>query len=255
MTSRTRTHALVATGAAALLLATLSGCGTGADDAPVEKKAFAYDGKALTIDSGNSTLDVVPADVEQIEVTRRVDGWVVLGSGPDAVWKLEGDKLTLGVECSAMISNCDAHHQVKVPRGTALTVDSDNGTVTASGFGTPLSLSSGNGDVVVRDASGSLELSTDNGTVLAERVSAASVVARSSNGEVELGFSGVPDLVDTVTDNGSITIGLPRSGGAYAVSASTDNGGVDIGVPRSETSGHVVKARSGNGEVTVRTAN
>ncbi|MFD4029087.1 DUF4097 family beta strand repeat-containing protein [Streptomyces sp. NPDC058637] len=255
MTSRTRIHTLVATGATALLLVALSGCGAGADDAPVERKAFPYSGKNLTIDSGNSTVDVVPADVERIEVTRRVDGWVVFGSGPDPFWKLEGDKLTLGVKCSAVISDCDAHHEVKVPRGTVLTVDSDNGTVTASGFDTALTLSSDNGEVLVRDSSGPLDLETDNGSVVAERVSAASVVARSSNGEVELGFSEVPDLVDTVTDNGSITIDLPRSGGAYAVSTSTDNGDVHVGVPRSDSSKHVVKARSSNGEVTVRTAN
>lgn len=139
MTSRTRTHALVTTGATALLLVALSGCGSGTDGAPAEQKSFPYSGKALTIDSGNSRVDVVPADVEQIEVTRRVDGWVVFGSGPDATWKLEGGTLTLKVKCSAVISNCDAHHEVKVPRGTALTVDADNGKVTASGFATPSS--------------------------------------------------------------------------------------------------------------------
>ncbi|MFD7968898.1 DUF4097 family beta strand repeat-containing protein [Streptomyces clavifer] len=255
MTSRTRTHALVTTGATALLLVALSGCGSGTDGAPAEQKSFPYSGKALTIDSGNSRVDVVPADVKQIEVTRRVDGWVVFGSGPDATWKLEGGTLTLKVKCSAVISNCDAHHEVKVPRGTALTVDADNGKVTASGFATPLKLSAGNGEVVVRDSSGPLELTADNGSVLAERVSGASVVARSENGEVTLGFSRVPDLVDTASDNGSITIGLPASGGAYAVSASAANGEVHVDVPRSEDSKHVVKARSENGEVNVRTAN
>ncbi|MFE2054985.1 DUF4097 family beta strand repeat-containing protein [Streptomyces sp. NPDC059446] len=257
MTIRTRrTKTLVATAGTVLLVAALSGCGSAdAEDAPAEHKSFAFDGKALTIDAENSTVDLVPADVEQIEVTRRVDGWVVLGSGPDPVWKLEGDTLRLRVKCHAVISNCEARHEVKVPRGLALTVDGDNGKISAAGFTAPLKISAANGGVDVRDVSGPLELSAANGTIEAQRVSGRSVIARSDNGSVQLGFAQVPDLVDTVSDNGSISIGLPSGKTAYAVSAHADNGDVSVDVPRSESSGHVVKARSDNGEVTVRSAN
>ncbi|MFJ8748913.1 DUF4097 family beta strand repeat-containing protein [Streptomyces sp. NPDC102441] len=257
MTIRTRrTDSLVAIAGTALLVAALSGCGsTDAEDARAEHKSFAFGGKALTIDAENSTLDLVPADVEQIEVTRRVDGWVLLGSGPDPVWKLEGDELRLEVKCRAMISNCEAHHEVKVPRGLALTVQGDNGKVTAAGFSAPLKISSDNGGVQVRDMSGPLELGSDNGSIEAERISGSSVIARSDNGSVKLGFSRVPDLVDTVSDNGSISIDLPAGSSTYAVSAEADNGDVSVRVPRSENSEHVVKARSDNGEVTVRSAN
>ncbi|MGW0789561.1 DUF4097 family beta strand repeat-containing protein [Streptomyces sp. NPDC002911] len=257
MTIRTRhTRALAATAGTVLLVAGLTGCGsTDAEDAPAEHKSFAFSGKALTIDAENSTLDLVPADVEQIEVIRRVDGWVMLGSGPDPVWKLEGDELRLEVKCRALISNCEAHHEVKVPRGLALTVQGDNGKVTAAGFTAPLRISADNGGIRVRDASGPLELSADNGSVDAERVSGSSVIARSDNGEVRIGLTRVPDLVDTVSDNGSVTIDLPAGKSTYAVSAEADNGDVSVKVPRSDSSKHVVKARSDNGEVTVRTAN
>ncbi|MEU1370567.1 DUF4097 family beta strand repeat-containing protein [Streptomyces sp. NPDC005803] len=254
--TRTRSNALAAAGGTVLLVGVLSGCGgTDVEGAPAEHKSFAYSGKALTIDAENSTVEVVPADVEQIEVTRRVDGWVMLGTGPDPVWELEGGTLTLRVKCDALISDCGAQHQVKVPRGVALTVDADNGKITASGFGTPLTLSSDNGGVVVRDVTGPLELKSDNGSVRGERIAGASVVARSDNGGVKLDFSRVPDLVDTVSDNGSITIDLPAGSSRYAVSASADNGHVSVAVPRSDDSPHAVKAHSDSGEVTVRTAN
>lgn len=254
MTIRNRS-ALVAVGGTVLLVAALTGCGsTDVDDAPVEHKSFAYGGRALTIEAENSTVEVVPADVDAIEVTRRVDGWAVLGSGPDPVWKLEGDTLTLRVKCKALISNCDSRHEVKVPRGLALTVDADNGKVTASRFSTPLKLYSDNGGVVVRDVSGPLELKSDNGSVRGERVSARSVVARSDNGSVDLDLSRVPDLVDTVSDNGRIAIDLPAGKTSYAVTASADNGNVDVKVPRSDSSRHVVKAHSDNGGVAVRRA-
>lgn len=261
MTFRTRTHSrtgtlIAAAGGTALLVVALSGCGsTDVEGAPAERKSFAFSGKALTIDAGNSSLDIVPADVKEVEVTRRVDGWVVLGNGPDAIWKLEGDKLTLRVKCDAMISNCASHHRIKVPRGVALSVNADNGRVTASGFDTRLVLDSDNGGILVRDSSGPLRLKSDNGSVVTEQFAGSSVVARSDNGSIRLEVAGAPDLVDTVSDNGSITIDLPTGDGPYAVTAEADNGDVSVDVPRSDNSPHVVKARSDNGEVTVRSAN
>ncbi|MFD0020370.1 DUF4097 family beta strand repeat-containing protein [Streptomyces sp. NPDC058382] len=254
--TRTRSRTLVATGGALIAAVVLTGCGsTDADDAPVEHKAFAFSGKKLTIDTDNTSLELVPADVKEVEVTRQVDGWVVLGSGPEARWKLEGDTLTLKVKCDAMISNCASRHQVKVPRGVAVTARGDNGKIEASGFDTPLVLRSDNGKVTVRDSSGALKLGSDNGAIVAEGISGSSVTADSNNGSVRLGFTAVPTLVDTVSNNGKVTIELPGDSTTYAVSARTDNGNTSVEVPRSDDSPHVVKARSNNGEVTVRSAN
>lgn len=239
-----------------VLGAGLSGCGSAdASGAPVEKKAFALSGTTLTIDSDNSDIELVPADVKDVEVTRQVDGWVFLGSGPDPVWRMKDGTLTLKVECDALASDCVARHTVKVPRGTTVSVDDDNGSVTASGFETPLTLRSDNGSVKVTDSSGPLELVSENGSVVAEGVTGRSVVARSDNGAVRLELAGVPDRVETVSDNGRVEIRLPGAGAPYAVDAKSDNGGVDIDVPTDDRSKHVVKARSDNGEVVVRTAN
>ncbi|MGW2176748.1 DUF4097 family beta strand repeat-containing protein [Streptomyces sp. NPDC001732] len=233
----------------------LTGCGsTDAGDAPAEHKSFALHGKTLTIRSGHSSLDLVPADVRKVEVTRRVDGWVMLGSGPEPRWEMEDDTLTLGVKCDALISDCASQHEVKVPRGVTVVVEGDDGRITASGFDTPLSLTADNGRVTVKDSSGPLELKSDNGGITAERVSAASVSARSDNGRIRLEFASVPDRVDAVSDNGGITVLLPDGATKYAVDAAADNGRVSVDVPRGD-SRHVVKVRSDNGEVDVRSAN
>ncbi|QNE77666.1 DUF4097 family beta strand repeat protein [Streptomyces finlayi] len=258
MTLRTRTltGALGASGGVLVLVAVLSGCGSNdVDDAPVERKSFALGGKVLTIDSEDSGVELVPADVRQVEVTRQFDGWVVLGNGPEPVWEMNDGVLRLQVKCEAVISDCAARHQVKVPRGVAVTVQGDNGDVTATGFDTRLDLTSDNGEVVVRDSSGPLKLKSDNGEVRAERISAPSVNAHSDNGSVRLMFTRVPTLVETVSDNGGITIDLPKGDDAYAVTAEADNGDVSVRVPRRDDSVHVVRARSDNGEVTVRSAN
>lgn len=65
----------------------------------------------------------------------------------------------------------------------------------------------------------------------------------------------MPDLVDTVSDNGRVTIDLPSGSQAYAVTATARNGRISVKVPRSDGSPHVVKAHSDNGQITVRTAN
>lgn len=253
---RRAARALVAAGGAALVMVAVSGCGSAdADEAPVEKRSFAYSGKTLTIASGNSSIDLVPADVKDIEVTRQVDGWVMFGSGPDPVWKLDDGTLTLKVTCKAVVNNCESRHEVKVPRDMAVTVRNNNGSVRAAGFDTALNLRSDNGSVQVRDSSGELDLVSDNGKVTTEGVSSTSVRARSDNGAVRLGLTSVPDTVDTFADNGSVTIDLPKSGTTYAVTAKSRNGSVDVDVPTDDDSGHVVKARSDNGKVTVRSAN
>ncbi|MEW1724258.1 DUF4097 family beta strand repeat-containing protein [Streptomyces sp. NPDC093109] len=244
----------MAAGGALAAVLFVSGCGSDPSDAPVEKKSFAFEGKTLTIDTSNAEIDLVPADVTSVDVTRQIDGWVLLGSGPNGVWKMDGSTLTLKVKCTGLANDCSSRHEVKVPRGVAVTLEGDNGKVTATGFTTALKLVSDNGAITVADSSGPLDLKTDNGSVTARNVSSRTVTARSDNGAIRLGLTEAPDSVDTASDNGGTEITLPP-GGAYAVTTSSDNGAVNVDVEKDATSPHVVKARSDNGKITVRTAN
>ncbi|MFJ9028675.1 DUF4097 family beta strand repeat-containing protein [Streptomyces sp. NPDC102274] len=251
-----RSRTLLAAGGVVLVALAVSGCGSAdASDAPVETRSFPFTGKTLTVDTGNAAVELVPADVKDVEVTRQVDGWVFMGSGPDASWKMTDNTLTLKVKCRAVVTNCEALHKVKVPRGATVTVKGDNGRITATGFTTALKLTSDNGAVTVRGSSGPLDLESDNGKITTEDVSAKTVAAKSSNGAIRVGLTVVPDSVDTTTDNGRIDIHLPGSGTSYAVTTSTDNGSVDVGVPTDKSSAHVLKARTSNGKITIQSAN
>ncbi|MEV0096914.1 DUF4097 family beta strand repeat-containing protein [Streptomyces sp. NPDC050738] len=251
-----RTRTLLAAGGAVLVSFALTGCGADAGDAKAEHKSFAFSGKTLTIVSDDSQIELVPADVKDVEVTRRVDGWVFMGTGPEAKWSMKDGTLKLRVKCDAVASSCEARHEVKVPRGVTVTVQADNGAVTATGFSTSLKLRSDNGRVTVRDSSGPLDLNSDNGKVEGEGITSKSVVADSNNGSVRLTLASVPDRVETSSNNGAVEIALPGgSGVTYQVSTKTSNGDVHVDVPRSDTSAHVVRATSDNGEVTVRSAN
>ncbi|WP_405853390.1 DUF4097 domain-containing protein [Streptomyces sp. NBC_00090] len=245
----------LAAGGALVAALSLSACGVAdAEEAPVERKTFAFDGDSLTIDSDNSRLVITPADVEDVLVERQVDGWVFMGSGPEARWKLADGRLTLRVDCDGIASSCGAVHRIQVPRDVAVTVADDNGDVTAEGFTTPLKVRSDNGDIRVTRSTAALDLGSENGDLTVEGgTTAPEVLARSDNGDVRITLGAVPRRVDVVTDNGDVTVTLPTA--EYEATGASDNGDVRVDVPRRDGSEHTVSARSDNGDVIVRTAN
>ncbi|MFD7609549.1 DUF4097 family beta strand repeat-containing protein [Streptomyces sp. NPDC059828] len=248
-----RTRAALGVVGAVVVAFAVTGCAD-AEDGVVERKSFALGGKELVIEARGSSVELVPADVAKVEVERRVDGWVFVGNGPDPVWEMRDGTLTLEVKCDGLGADCDARHSVKVPRGVAVTVQGDNGSVSASGFETALALRADNGEVTVRDSSGPLELTSDNGEITGERITSRTVSARSDNGAVSLAFAEDPSLVDGESDNGEITIEVPGAQ-AYRVTASADNGDTTVDVRQDGRSAHVINAKSDNGEISVRTAN
>ncbi|WP_369144033.1 DUF4097 family beta strand repeat-containing protein [Streptomyces sp. R44] len=247
-----RFRVLLASGVAVIALA---GCGgAGAEGAPVERRTFAFDGDVLTVDSDDSDLVITPADVDGVRVERQVDGWVVMGSGPEASWKLEDGRLTLRVDCDAVAASCSAVHRIQVPRGVAVSVEDGNGDVTAEGFTTPLKVRSDDGDVRVRRVSGGLDLGSQDGDVSVDgSVTSPSVLVRADDGDVHVTLDAVPLDVDVVTEDGDVALAVPQ--GAYEASGASDDGDVRIEVPLREGSGHVVRLRSDDGDVVARTVN
>ncbi|MFJ3584213.1 DUF4097 family beta strand repeat-containing protein [Streptomyces sp. NPDC090127] len=252
MVGRRRVPALLLCGG---VLLGVVGCGSAeAGGAPVEERSFAFSGDTLVVDADDSELELVPADIKDVRVSRQVDGWVFMGDGPEASWALKDGRLTLRVDCDAVASDCDSVHRIQVPRGVAVTVEDDNGKVTAEGFDADLTVRAGNGDVVVRGSAGKLDLGSDNGDVLVEGgTTSGQVTARSDNGALRITLSAVPARVEAASDNGEIDIALPDA--TYDVDGRSDNGDVRVDVPTLKGSGHVVTARSDNGEVVVRSAN
>ncbi|MFF4216414.1 DUF4097 family beta strand repeat-containing protein [Streptomyces nondiastaticus] len=232
--------------------AVLTGCGSAdADEATPEHKAFALAGKELTVESDNSALELVPADVKDVRVTRWFSGWT-LGGTAKVTWEMDGSVLKLKEKCSGLSADCESRHKIEVPRGVKVTVKNDNGAVKARGFDTDLDIRSGNGAVRVDDSSGSLRLHSSNGTLTTTGVTSRQVKADTDNGAVQLSFGRAPDRVDAGSDNGSITIGLPRA--PYKAEGRSNNGKVRVDVPRDDNSAHVVTAHSNNGEVKIRLA-
>ncbi|MGW0838989.1 DUF4097 family beta strand repeat-containing protein [Streptomyces sp. NPDC002787] len=250
---RSHTGAVAVAGLAVALMASVAACGAdAAEDRDPEHRSFALDGRTLTVDSDNSALELVAADVDEVEVTRWFEGRVMIGGDPRVTWEMKDDRLKLRLKCSGVMVDCSAKHRIEVPRGVAVAVRSDDGSVTAKGFTEPLEVRSADGAVRVGDSSGPLELHTDDASVRALGVESRSVKVSTKDGSIKLELGVVPDLVESRSDDGSISIGLPRDT-SYRVETGSDSGSVDVSVPRDEGSSHVVTARSEDGSVRVGT--
>jgi hypothetical protein len=259
--TRTRTHSrvLTATAGVALLLAGATACGgaSASDDSHPDHRTFALQGHTLTIDSDDSALEVVATDANpagKIEVTRWWQGSVAIGSDPKVTWAMKGDRLVLRMKCSGVIADCSAKHRIEVPRGVAVIVEDGDGSVRARGFADALSVRTHDGSVHVTDSTGPLVLRSGDGSVHAE-VSSRQVRTTTGDGSVHLELGAVPDLVESSSGDGSVTIALPEGSTKYRVTTKTGDGSVDVSVPRDSSSSHVVTAHTGDGKVTVRNAN
>ncbi|MFC9506752.1 DUF4097 family beta strand repeat-containing protein [Streptomyces sp. NPDC057002] len=249
-------RAVAVAGAVAVLVAGLSACGASAgDDTDPDHRSFGLQGRTLTVDSDDSALEIVAADrnpAGKIEVTRWFQGSVVVGKEPKVTWSMRDDRLVLRLKCSGVVADCAAKHRIEVPRGITVKVEDGDGSVRARGFRDPLSIRTGDGSVRVTDTTGPLKLRTGDGSIRAE-VSSRDVRTHTGDGSARLELGVVPDRVESRSGDGSVTIALPEA--RYRVTTETGDGGVDVSVPRDESSRHVVSARTGDGKVTVRTAN
>lgn len=254
--ARTATARMVLAAGAVALIAGVSACGASAgDDKDPEQRSFALEGKTLTIDSDDSALEIVAADgnkAGRIEVTRWFQGTVAMGKDPKVTWSMEDDTLKLRMKCTGVVADCAAKHRIEVPRGVAVKVEDGDGSVRARGFEDALSIRTGDGSVHVTDSSGPLDLKTGDGSVRAD-VTSRDVRSETGDGSVHLELGAVPDRVESRSGDGSVTIDVPEA--TYKVTTQTGDGGVDVSVPRADSSSHVITARTGDGKVTVRTAN
>ncbi|MFC5216760.1 DUF4097 family beta strand repeat-containing protein [Streptomyces coerulescens] len=244
-------------GVVVALVAGLAACGaTAHDDKDPEHRSFPLQGRTLTIDSDDSALEIVAADSNKagtVEVTRWFQGSVAVGSDPKVTWSMKDDRLVLREKCSGVVADCSADHRIEVPRGVSVKVEDGDGSVRARGFEDALSVHTADGSVTVTDSSGPLDLKTGDGSVRVSDVSSRQVKAQAGDGSVVLELGSVPDRVETRSGDGAVTIELPRA--TYRVTTETGDGSVDVSVPRDDSSSHVVSARTGDGKVTVRTAN
>jgi hypothetical protein len=128
--------------------------------------------------------------------------------------------------------DCQVALTLRVPAAVAVRVTADLGDVTLTGL------------------SGAVTASTKAGMIGANDLLAAQVVLSSQDGDITAAFAVPPAHVSASSQLGDVTLRLPETV-TYDVIASTKLGSTSITAPRSARSGHVIKASSQLGSVTV----
>ena len=175
-----------------------------------------------------------------------------------------------GYPCALPIGDCGLSMTVDVPAGTAVTISTGGGDLTADHLAGDLTLGTDGGNIRAADATGDvtmttgggdvtadhvagghLTLGTDGGNIQATAVADPRLAATSGGGDIEIVFTVVPRDVTVSTDGGNVTIVVPRGSTQYHVSASTEGGNVTDTIPDSASSTDEITATSGGGDITI----
>jgi hypothetical protein len=224
-------------------------------------------------DVGRGTVPVdyhIPAAAHRVSVTtsggsvllRQVAGSQasVVGTAtyslirPHLSERLTAGESVITYQCVFWEGDCGFDGTVSVDDGTAVSVSTGGGNVTADGTSGTVSLSTGGGNVAADRVSGDLALSTGGGDVQVTGVTATQVSADTGGGDVEIVFTQVPRNVQVSTGGGNITIVVPPGSTQYHVTASTGGGNVNDQVLQNPLSHRVIDATSGGGDITIREA-
>jgi Toastrack DUF4097 len=230
-------------------------------------------GYELVADVGRGKVPVdyhVPAAAHRVSVTipggtillRQIAGGQgsIVGTGdyslvrPHITERLTGSELAFGYGCSVPEGSCGLNGTVSVDSGTAVSVSTGGGDVTADGTSGTVSLSTGGGSVAADRVSGDLAMSTGGGNIQATGIAAAQVSADTGGGDVEIVFTQVPRNVQVSTGGGNVTIVVPPGGTQYHVTSSTGGGSTNDEVPQNTSSPRVISVTTGGGDITIREA-
>ncbi|WP_067491979.1 DUF4097 family beta strand repeat-containing protein [Actinomadura hibisca] len=260
--------------AVVLTLGALAGCGgldvgTGSSERSYEITDAITELKV----AGHGDIEIVGTDDRRVTVHERL-GWSNRNNKPSTGHAVTGGVLKITGRCGRTvlgISRCDLSHQVRVPRGTPVEVDANDGKVTVSGLTGPVRLHNDAGRVTARDLRSpslkvrnndgridvagqvtTVELTAGTGNISADRLRAERVTAKSGDGSLSLLFLTPPTDLKAHTGTGSINVLLPNTTG-YAITAKTRDSPkrIDPALRRDDRSRYRVDVSSNDGGVKV----
>jgi hypothetical protein len=222
--------------------------------------------KALRIDAGRDEVALAAGSGRDVVVESRSRGSF---RAPTPHVEVNGTSIRVSGGCGRLwFGHCHATVTVHLPPATAVEVSSASGDVSAAGLSGPVRVTTSSGDVSVSDLGGPAELHTSSGDLDAHALSgtaalqsssgdvagtdlsARTVDAHAGSGDLDLLFAAAPTSVDAATGSGDVSLLVPP-GGAYAVDAETSSGERAVGVRTDPQAGHVLRARTGSGDVSV----
>ena len=206
--------------------------------------------KALTIEANSATVTLVPSGDDQAVIDGHASGTL---HTPDLQIHPSGSNVRVTGGCSNItFGHCEADIVVRVPSGTAVTVESGSGDISAAGVTGNVSLETASGDVSASNLRGAnVRLESHSGDVSAGGLRSQAITATTASGDVTLQLADAPLTVEAETSSGDVAVLVPPGNEEYSVDAETNSGDRMIGVATSSRSPRIIKARTSSGDVMV----
>lgn len=103
-------------------------------------QTFPYTGQTLTIDAGTADLIITSGKGNEVQADSQATG-SANSKNPEVTESLDGDTLTLAVNCDGLALGCKGRFTVTVPEGVAVIAQNKNQQITVSDFAADLTVS------------------------------------------------------------------------------------------------------------------
>jgi DUF4097 and DUF4098 domain-containing protein YvlB len=215
------------------------------------QESYAVQGTSLLVKGGAAEVEVRPGDGTEVKIDRQFER-NVFGSDPKENYHADEGRLELNSGgCGFLSFGCKTSYVLTVPRDLKLTIESNSGNVTLSGFDGGAEVKTSSGDINVHDVGGPVQLESSSGDVEADGLTATSVTARSSSGSATLDFSTAPQSVDAKSSSGDVAIRIPSGDESYKVDTKTSSGDESANVKIDPNATRTIQAKTSSGDVTI----
>ncbi|MDN5765753.1 MAG: DUF4097 domain-containing protein [Humibacillus sp.] len=165
-----------------------------------------------------------------VDLTRRLPRGSDPSPSAGETW--EGSTLVIDANpgCGPLVFGCSVDYTLRVPNGTAVTVDD------------------GSGDLKLGGSLGVVDVKTGSGDIKAKDLASATLAARSGCGDIDLGLAQAPNQLTLDTGSGDVDIEVPAAD-TYAVGVQTGSGDERVTVKEDANSPRKVQIKTGSGDV------
>ncbi|MER5930325.1 DUF4097 family beta strand repeat-containing protein [Streptomyces sp. NPDC002054] len=198
-------------------------------------------------DTRSGSVTVTPGDGPGVTIHRtvRYRG----DSVPEPGQRVSGGVLTFSDGCDD--DTCSIDYELTVPAAATVKLESSSGDLRVTGVAAA-DLRSSSGNVTADRIAGSLTVRTSSGSITGTALVGPDAKARSSSGEVRLGFAKAPRSAEAETSSGDVGLTVP--GGPYRVEVSTDSGSRDISVPTDPAVASRLTVKTSSGDLRIASA-
>lgn len=250
----TKVRALIVGGAAASLLAVAAPASAlGPTHHQTERAAVPGKVTALVVRGEVGNITVVPGTVTRIVAREQ---WNL--EQPKLVHTLHDGELRVSAPCprptgivSLGLNNCSVDFVMTVPRSVTVDARDSVGDVLVRGLRGAESLHSDVGSVVADGVvAPALAAAADSGTVRLADVRAGSLTLRSSSGAIRADLASMPNRVVARSSDGDVELSLPA--GVYALDLHTDVGSTHVhGITVHSDARRTVSAHTDDGDIRI----